>query len=154
MTGSCSPARAAIYERRGSGPPEAAHAQGALSVDTRGSRFAFSGSRKWSHEPWLGSTRLTHVPGGGASPDFLDALNPTFSGNSIYWLLSRQGDHNFGEIHRYNRAEGATSVWTPGSTGSSRASRMTAGTRTTRRHRDPPRQRAAVRARAAHPMPL
>ena len=108
-TGSCSRARAAIYERRGSGRPKLLVRKEALSLDTRGSRFAFSGSRKWSHEPWLGTTRLTHVPGGGASPDFLDALNPTFSGNSIYWLLSRQGDNNFGEIHRYNRASGATS---------------------------------------------
>ena len=101
--------KSAIYERRGSGRPKRLVRKQALSLDSRGSRFAFSGSRKWSHEPWLGTTRLTHVPGGGASPDFLDALNPTFSGNSIYWLLSRQGDHNFGEIHRYNRAERATS---------------------------------------------
>jgi hypothetical protein len=97
--------KSGVYERRGSGRSERLTRKEALSVDTRGSRFAFSGSRKWSHEPWLGTTRLTHVPGGGASPDFLDALNPTFSGNSIYWLLSRQGDNNFGEIHRYNRAE-------------------------------------------------
>jgi hypothetical protein len=79
-----------------------------LSVDTRNSRTAFSGSREWSHEPWLatqtGLTRLTKVPGGGASPDFFDTLNPTFSGNSIYWLLARQGEHDVGEIHRYNRA--------------------------------------------------
>jgi hypothetical protein len=97
--------KSGIYERRGSGRPERLTRREALSLDTRGSRYAFSGSRQWSHEPWLGTTRLTHVPGGGASPDFLDALNPTFSGNSIYWLLSRQGEHNFGEIHRYNRAE-------------------------------------------------
>lgn len=97
--------RNGLYERRGSGPTERLTRREALSVDTRGSRYAYSGSRQWSHEPWLGTTRLTHVPGGGASPDFLDALNPTFSGNSIYWLLSRQGEHNFGELHRYNRAE-------------------------------------------------
>jgi hypothetical protein len=99
----------AIYERRGSGPSKLLARKQALSLDTRNSRFAFSGSRQWSHEPWLGTQtalhRLTRVPGGGASPDFLDALNPTFSGNSIYWLLARQGDHDFGEIHRFNRAE-------------------------------------------------
>ena len=80
----------------------------ALSLDARNSRYVFSGSRVWSHEPWLGTqtalTRLTRVPGGGASPDFFDALNPTFSGNAIYWMLSRQGEHNVSEIHRYNRA--------------------------------------------------
>jgi hypothetical protein len=79
----------------------------ALSLDARNSRYVFSGSREWSHEPWLGTrtalTRLTHVPGGGASPDFFDALNPSFSGNAIYWMLSRQGEHNVSEIHRYNR---------------------------------------------------
>jgi hypothetical protein len=92
----------AIYERRGSAPPKLLVRKRALSLDSRGARFAFSGSRKWSHEPWLGTKRLTHVPGGGASPDFLDALNPTLSGGAVYWLLSRQGDHNFGEIHRYD----------------------------------------------------
>jgi hypothetical protein len=80
----------------------------ALSLASRNSRFTFSGSREWSHEPWLGTqtalTRLTHVPGGGASPDFFDTVNPTFSGNAIYWLLSREGEHNVSEIHRYNRA--------------------------------------------------
>ena len=101
----------AIYARslRRSGPSRRLARKEALSVDAHNSRFAFSGSRQWSHEPWLATqtalTRLTRVPGGGASADFLDALNPTFSGNSIYWLLARQGEHNFGEIHRYNRAE-------------------------------------------------
>jgi hypothetical protein len=33
------------------------------------------------------------VPGGGASVGFLDALNPTAHGDSIYWLLARSGDH-------------------------------------------------------------
>ena len=79
----------------------------ALSLDARNSRFTFSGSREWSHEPWLGTqtalTLLTKVPGGGASPDFFDTLNPTFSGNAIYWLLSREGEHNVSEIHRFNR---------------------------------------------------
>jgi hypothetical protein len=79
----------------------------ALSLDSRNSRFAFSGSRTWSHEPWLATqtslTRLTKVPGGGASPAFLDTLNPTFSGNSIYWMLSREGEQSFSEIHRFNR---------------------------------------------------
>ena len=45
------------------------------------------------------------MPGGGASPDFFDTLNPTFSGNAIYWMLSREGEHNVSEIHRYNRAK-------------------------------------------------
>jgi hypothetical protein len=96
-----------IYERsiNGSAPSKRVARKVALSVDTRGSRYAFSGSREWSHEPWLGTSLLTHVPGGGASPDFFDALNPTFSGNSIYWLLARQGEHNVGEIHRFNRAK-------------------------------------------------
>ena len=40
-----------------------------------------------------------------ASPDFFDTLNPTFSGHAIYWMLSREGEHNVSEIHRYNRAK-------------------------------------------------
>jgi hypothetical protein len=79
----------------------------AFSLDARNSRFAFSGTRQWSHEPWLATqtslTRLTHVPGGGASPAFLDALNPTFSGTAIYWLLTREGEQPYSEIHRFNR---------------------------------------------------
>jgi hypothetical protein len=79
----------------------------AFSLDAHNSRFAFSGSREWSHEPWLATqtslTRLTHVPGGGASPAFLDTLNPTFSGNAIYWMLSREGSKPYSEIHRFNR---------------------------------------------------
>jgi hypothetical protein len=79
----------------------------AFSLDAHNSRFAFSGSREWSHEPWLATqtslTRLTHVPGGGASPAFLDTLNPTFSGNAIYWMLSREGEKPYSEIHRFNR---------------------------------------------------
>ncbi len=79
----------------------------ALSLDSRNSRFAFSGSREWSHEPWLATQTslqlLTTVPGGGASPAFLDTLNPTFSGNAIYWMLSRVGEKPYSEIHRYNR---------------------------------------------------
>jgi hypothetical protein len=79
----------------------------ALSLDSHNSRFTFSGSREWSHEPWLATQtslrRLTAVPGGGASPAFLDTLNPTFSGNAIYWMLSRVGEKPYSEIHRYNR---------------------------------------------------
>jgi hypothetical protein len=81
--------------------------QQALSLDSRNSRLTFSGSREWSHEPWLATQtslrRLTHVPGGGASPAFLDTLNPTFSGNAIYWMLSRVGEKPYSEIHRFNR---------------------------------------------------
>jgi hypothetical protein len=97
----------ALYERslNGSFAPKQLMKKVVLSVDARNSRFAFSGSREWSHEPWLGTSLLTHVPGGGASPDFFDALNPTISGTSIYWLLARQGEHNVGEIHRFNRAK-------------------------------------------------
>jgi hypothetical protein len=43
------------------------------------------------------------VPGGGASADYLDAMNPTASGSSVYWLLVRSGEHNVTELHRYNR---------------------------------------------------
>jgi hypothetical protein len=79
----------------------------AFSLDARNSRFTFSGTREWSHEPWLATqtslTRLTHVPGGGASPAFFDTVNPTFAGNSIYWLLSREGEKPYSEIHRFNR---------------------------------------------------
>lgn len=96
----------ALYERslNGSFAPKKLMKKVVLSVDARNSRFTFSGSREWSHEPWLGTSLLTKVPGGGASPDFFDTLNPTFAGNSIYWLLARQGQHNVGEIHRFNRA--------------------------------------------------
>src|SRR4051794_22092915 len=49
----------------------------AFSLDARNSRIAFTGTREWSHEPWLATQtslrRLTHVPGGGASPAFFDA---------------------------------------------------------------------------------
>jgi hypothetical protein len=79
----------------------------AFSLDARNSRIAFTGTREWSHEPWLATQtslqRLTHVPGGGASPAFFDALNPTFSGNAIYWMLSREGEKPYSEIHRFNR---------------------------------------------------
>jgi hypothetical protein len=82
----------------------------ALSLDSRNSRFTFSGSREWSHEPWLATQtaldRLTRVPGGGASPAFFDTLNPTFSGNAIYWMLSREGEKPYSEIHRFNRKLG------------------------------------------------
>jgi hypothetical protein len=99
--------RHAIYVRAGGTTKRVAKKE-ALSLDSRNSRFVFSGSREWSHEPWLGTQtalkRLTAVPGGGASPDFFDALNPTLSGNAVYWMLSRQGEHNVSEIHRFNRA--------------------------------------------------
>ena len=97
----------AIYRRSTHGQAVRVAKKEALSLDSRNSRFTFSGSREWSHEPWLASqtalTRLTRVPGGGASPDFFDTLNPTFSGNAIYWMLSREGEHNASEFHRYNR---------------------------------------------------
>ena len=97
----------AIYRRSTHGQAVRVAKKEALSLDSRNSRFTFSGSRTWSHEPWLATqtslTRLTHVPGGGASPAFFDTLNPTFSGNAIYWMLSREGEHNASEFHRYNR---------------------------------------------------
>jgi hypothetical protein len=101
----------AIYARtlRPGGKTRVLTPQRALSVDAHGAEVAFSASRRWSNQPWLAdfasANLLARVPGGGASSDFLDALNPTVSGNAVYWLLARQGDHDFGEIHRYNRAE-------------------------------------------------
>jgi hypothetical protein len=81
----------------------------ATSVDIRGTRIPFSDVREWSREPWLasasraGASRLTLVPGSGAAVDFLDAMNPTAYGSSIYWLLVRDGDHTESVLHRYNR---------------------------------------------------
>ena len=95
--------RAAPTARRSASPSKEA-----LSLDSRNSRFTFSGSREWSHEPWLGTPDRAHPPhpraGRRRLPDFFDTVNPTFSGNAIYWLLSREGEHNVSEIHRYNRA--------------------------------------------------
>jgi hypothetical protein len=102
--------RGVLYTRplNGGGASRRVADQLALSVDLRGTRVAFSDSREFSNEPWLGSTsggasRLTTVPGGGAAVDFLDALNPTSYGGSVYWLLVRSGDHSGTVIHRYNR---------------------------------------------------
>ena len=85
----------AIYRPRATGSTKRVAKKEALSLDSHNSRFTFSGSREWSHEPWLATQTslklLTKVPGGGASPDFFDTLNPTFSGNAIYWMLSRVG---------------------------------------------------------------
>ena len=81
----------------------------ALAVDVRGTRVPFTDSLEFSNEPWLASThgghttRLARVPGGGASVDFLDAINPTAYGSSIYWMRSSGGDDNVSQIHRYNR---------------------------------------------------
>ncbi len=120
MTGSCSrgstasraSAPAACSTTRslsGSGASQRVAGQTALSLDLRGAQVALSDARAFSREPWLGAVhggadRLTRVPGGGASVDFLDALNPTISGDSIYWLLARSGEHHVAELHRYNRA--------------------------------------------------
>jgi hypothetical protein len=54
----------AVYTRSptGSGPARRLARKVALSVDARNSRFAFSGSREWSHEPWLATqTAPTHL---------------------------------------------------------------------------------------------
>jgi hypothetical protein len=96
-----------IYAGHINGTSDRVTGKEAFSLDARNSRFAFTGTRQWSHEPWLATqtslTRLTHVPGGGASPAFLDALNPTFAGTSIYWMLTREGEKPYSEIHRFNR---------------------------------------------------
>jgi hypothetical protein len=103
--------RGVLYERSlsGAGASKRLADQTGLSLDLHGTEVALSDSREWSNEPWLASTsgrasRLTRVPGGGASVDFLDALNPTVHGSYVYWLLARSGDHNVTELHRYNRA--------------------------------------------------
>ncbi len=62
-------------------------------------------SRAWlawtSHDDVF---RLTRVPGSGAAADFLDAMNPSPYGNSIYWLLVRDGETNLSVLQRYNRS--------------------------------------------------
>jgi hypothetical protein len=84
--------------------------QRAASVDLRGTRAAFSDVREWSREPWLAWTgsgtvhRLTRVPGSGAAVDYLEALNPTSWGSSVYWLLVRAGEGDVSVLHRYNRS--------------------------------------------------
>jgi hypothetical protein len=101
-----------LYQRSLAHPSRASarvSTQRAYSVDIRGTRIPFSDVREWSREPWLasashaGASRLTLVPGSGAAVDFLDAMNPTAYGSSIYWLLTRDGDSQVSVVHRYNR---------------------------------------------------
>ena len=85
--------------------------QRAYTVDVRGTRVAFADVREWSREPWMAHTsrddvdRLTRVPGSGAAVDFLQAINPTAYGSSIYWLFVRSGESNVSVLHRYNRTK-------------------------------------------------
>jgi hypothetical protein len=101
-----------LYQRSLAHPSRASErvaTQRAYSVDIRGTRVPFSDVREWSREPWLasashaGASRLTLVPGSGAAVDFLDAMNPTAYGSSIYWLLVRDGESDVSIVHRYNR---------------------------------------------------
>ncbi len=83
--------------------------QRAYTVDLRGTRVPFADVREFSREPWMAraprgeAARLTRVPGGGAAADFLEAVNPTAYGSSIYWLFVRSGDADVSVLHRYNR---------------------------------------------------
>jgi hypothetical protein len=107
------PAKGVLYQRSLAHPhrrSERIGVQRAYTVDVRGTRVPFADVREWSREPWLAWTshddvsRLTRVPGSGAAVDFLDAMNPTAYGNSIYWLLVRDGESNVSVLHRYNRS--------------------------------------------------
>lgn len=107
------PPRGVLYMRRLSdrdGPSRRLANERAASVDLRGTRAAFSNVHEWSREPWLAWTgsrdvsRLTRVPGSGAAAEALAAINPTSWDNSIYWLLTRSGDRDVSELHRYNRS--------------------------------------------------
>lgn len=107
------PSKGVLYERSLAHPHRRSKriaTQRAHTVDVRGTRVPFADVREWSREPWLAWTshddvsRLTRVPGSGAAVDFLDAMNPTAYGNSIYWLLVRDGESNVSVLHRYNRS--------------------------------------------------
>ena len=92
---SCTPPSSAIYVRAHGVTKRVANKE-ALSLDSRNSRFTFSGSREWSHEPWLATQTALEPPhpraGRRRLAGFLDTLNPTFSGNAIYWMLCRVGE--------------------------------------------------------------
>ncbi|HEX6023010.1 MAG TPA: hypothetical protein VFZ00_13505 [Solirubrobacter sp.] len=107
------PPRGVLYMRSLSHPRQRSVRlanQRAHSIDVRGTRVPFASVREWSREPWLawtndqGASRLTRVPGSGAAVDFLEGMNPTAYGSSIYWLYVRSGERHASEVHRYNRS--------------------------------------------------